>query len=76
MSSTNAGEVGGFETFRARGNESHTIATALHGAGYRTGMADKYLNGLEDDPGHIPPGWDDLTSANTSCTTCTQTRTS
>lgn len=56
---TNAGEVGGFETFRARGNESHTIATALHEAGYRTGLAGKYLNGLENDPGHIPPGWDD-----------------
>lgn len=56
---TNAGEVGGFETFRTRGNESHTLATALHAAGYRTGMAGKYLNGLEDDPGHIPPGWDD-----------------
>ncbi|MGW6696250.1 sulfatase family protein [Nocardia sp. NPDC055049] len=56
---TNAGEVGGFDTFRARGNESHTIATTLHDAGYRTGMAGKYLNGLEHDPGHIPPGWDD-----------------
>lgn len=56
---TNAGEVGGFETFRARGNESHTIATALDNVGYRTGMAGKYLNGLEDDPGHIPPGWDE-----------------
>ncbi|MEU4317123.1 sulfatase [Nocardia sp. NPDC024068] len=56
---TNSGPVGGFETFRAGGNESHTVATALHDAGYRTGMAGKYLNGLEDDPGHIPPGWDD-----------------
>ncbi|WP_232542421.1 sulfatase-like hydrolase/transferase [Nocardia bovistercoris] len=56
---TNAGPVGGFEAFRANGNESRTFVTALHGAGYRTGMAGKYLNGLEDDPGHIPPGWDD-----------------
>ncbi|MFI6225158.1 sulfatase-like hydrolase/transferase [Nocardia salmonicida] len=56
---TNAGEVGGFDTFRAGGSESHTIATTLHDAGYRTGMAGKYLNGLEHDPGHIPPGWDD-----------------
>ncbi|MET7767174.1 sulfatase-like hydrolase/transferase [Nocardia sp. NPDC005366] len=56
---TNAGEVGGFEAFRDNGNESHTIATYLHDAGYRTGMAGKYLNGLEHDPGHIPPGWDD-----------------
>ncbi|WP_327149435.1 sulfatase family protein [Nocardia sp. NBC_01329] len=56
---TNSGPVGGFESFRANGNESHTVATALHNAGYRTGMAGKYLNGLEHDPGHIPPGWDD-----------------
>ncbi|WP_330229133.1 sulfatase [Nocardia sp. NBC_00508] len=56
---TNSGEVGGFETFRANGNEQHTIATYLQDAGYRTGMAGKYLNGLEDDPGHLPPGWDD-----------------
>ncbi|MEV6335159.1 sulfatase-like hydrolase/transferase [Nocardia vinacea] len=56
---TNSGEVGGFEAFRANGNESHTIATYLHDAGYRTGMAGKYLNGLEHDPDHIPPGWDD-----------------
>lgn len=56
---TNAGPVGGFETFRANGNESRTFVKALHDNGYRTGMAGKYLNGLEDDPGHIPPGWDD-----------------
>lgn len=56
---TNSGEVGGFDTFRRKGNESHTIATTLHDAGYRTGMAGKYLNGLEHDPNHIPPGWDD-----------------
>ncbi|MBF6353685.1 sulfatase-like hydrolase/transferase [Nocardia higoensis] len=56
---TNAGPVGGFETFRANGNESRTFVTALRDSGYRTGMAGKYLNGLEDDPGHIPPGWDD-----------------
>lgn len=56
---TNAGPVGGFESFRDNGNENHTIATVLHDAGYRTGMAGKYLNGLENDPGHIPPGWDD-----------------
>ncbi|WP_405182826.1 sulfatase [Nocardia sp. NBC_01377] len=56
---TNGGEVGGFEAFRDNGNESHTIATYLHEAGYRTGMAGKYLNGLEHDPDHIPAGWDD-----------------
>lgn len=56
---TNAGPVGGFESFRDNGNEDHTIATVLHDVGYRTGMAGKYLNGLENDPSHIPPGWDD-----------------
>lgn len=56
---TNAGDVGGFDAFRDNGNESSTIATYLHDAGYRTGMAGKYLNGLEHDPDHIPPGWDD-----------------
>ncbi|WP_157108543.1 sulfatase family protein [Aldersonia kunmingensis] len=56
---TNGGEVGGFEAFRKNGNESHTIATTLQNAGYRTGMAGKYLNGLENDPTHIPPGWDE-----------------
>ncbi|MFR9751359.1 sulfatase [Nocardia sp. 004] len=56
---TNAGEVGGLDAFRENGNEQHTIATYLHDAGYRTGMAGKYLNGLEEDPTHIPPGWDD-----------------
>ncbi|MBJ8344747.1 sulfatase-like hydrolase/transferase [Antrihabitans sp. YC2-6] len=56
---TNGGEVGGFDAFRDNGNEQATIATYLHDAGYRTGMAGKYLNGLEHDRGHIPPGWDD-----------------
>ncbi|HEY7594851.1 MAG TPA: sulfatase [Actinophytocola sp.] len=54
---TNSGEVGGFETFVANGNEDHTVARYLHDAGYRTGLAGKYLNGLEKDPAHIPPGW-------------------
>ncbi|MGK2319217.1 sulfatase family protein [Gordonia rhizosphera] len=56
---TNAGPVGGFDSFVRNGNERSTIATYLQGAGYRTGMAGKYLNGLENSPAHIPPGWDD-----------------
>ncbi|MEV0379441.1 sulfatase [Nonomuraea sp. NPDC050643] len=56
---TNFGEWGGFETFEAKGNEDKTFVKRLHDAGYRTGMAGKYLNGLEDSPEHIPPGWDD-----------------
>ncbi|MEV6032977.1 sulfatase [Nonomuraea sp. NPDC052116] len=56
---TNFGEFGGFAAFEANGNENRTFVKYLHDAGYRTGMAGKYLNGLEDSPEHIPPGWDD-----------------
>lgn len=56
---TNFGDWGGFEAFEGNGNEDRTFVKRLHDAGYRTGMAGKYLNGLEDHPGHIPPGWDD-----------------
>ncbi|MFB4279770.1 sulfatase [Nonomuraea sp. MTCD27] len=56
---TNYGEWGGYAAFEAAGNESRTFVKHLHDAGYRTGMAGKYLNGLEEKPGHIPPGWDD-----------------
>lgn len=49
-------------------NNSSTLATWLHNAGYRTGLVGKYLNfyGFNrdtttpvDDPTYIPPGWDD-----------------
>jgi len=43
---------GGFPAFRDRS----TIATRLHGAGYRTGLFGKYLNNYPGD--YIPPGWD------------------
>jgi N-acetylglucosamine-6-sulfatase len=56
---TNGGEQGGWKTFAAGGNEEHTFARHLHDAGWRTGMYGKYLNDIEEDPGHIPPGWDD-----------------
>ncbi len=49
---------GGFEDFR----DAATIATVLHGAGYRTGLFGKYLNGYgtrAQDLTYIPPGWDD-----------------
>jgi len=50
---------GGFPTFR--GSEASTIATWLHGAGYRTSLVGKYLNAyaLGAGEGYIPPGWDD-----------------
>ena len=42
---------------RSRGLEDSTIATWLRRAGYRTAFVGKYLNGYEDDPTHVPPGW-------------------
>jgi arylsulfatase A-like enzyme len=42
-------------------DDTTTIATMLHGAGYRTGFLGKYLNGYPFAPGHIvPPGWDNF----------------
>jgi arylsulfatase A-like enzyme len=43
---------GGFGSFR----DSATIATRLHGAGYRTAWFGKYLNGYGGR--YVPPGWD------------------
>ena len=56
----------GFPAFYASGEESVTLATLLHDAGYETALIGKYLNGyvLADDPRvpiprtYIPPGWD------------------
>jgi N-acetylglucosamine-6-sulfatase len=56
----------GFPAFYASGEESNTLATLLHDAGYDTALIGKYLNGyvLADDPRipiprtYIPPGWD------------------
>lgn len=53
----NAGDFGGWETFVRNGNEQRTIALYLQRAGYKTGFVGKYLNGIENDPLHIPPGW-------------------
>lgn len=54
----NGGPDGGWEAFRP--SESSTIATALHGAGYRTALIGKYLNGygVGSEP-YVPPGWDE-----------------
>ncbi|WP_030173642.1 sulfatase family protein [Spirillospora albida] len=60
---TNDPPLGGFEVFRDKGNEQSTFATALQGAGYRTALMGKYLNGYEptNEQGasrtHVPPGW-------------------
>jgi arylsulfatase A-like enzyme len=52
----NRGEHGGYGAF----DDSTTLATALQGAGYRTGLFGKYLNGYgeDDNPTYVPPGWD------------------
>jgi N-acetylglucosamine-6-sulfatase len=52
--------LGGFEKFHSSEDEKSTITTWLHGAGYRTGLLGKYLNGYPNsvDPTFVPPGWD------------------
>jgi arylsulfatase A-like enzyme len=48
--------MGGFPAF----DDSSTVATWLHDAGYATGLFGKYLNGYRGDTKtkYIPPGWD------------------
>jgi N-acetylglucosamine-6-sulfatase len=36
---------GGWQAYRQNGNEADNVATRLQGAGYRTGLFGKYLNG-------------------------------
>jgi N-acetylglucosamine-6-sulfatase len=59
---SNTAPNGGFGRFYDYGLESSTIATWLHGAGYRTGLFGKYLNGYPEqapvDLTYVPPGWD------------------
>ena len=65
---TNGGKDGGWRVFRAAGGEEQTFATALHGAGYRTGLLGKYLNGYQrpvDRLAPIPLGWDEWVAAST-----------
>ncbi|HEY7516143.1 MAG TPA: sulfatase [Vicinamibacteria bacterium] len=54
----NDAPAGGFPAFRRR--EASTVATWLKGAGYRTALVGKYMNGfpigVPDD--YVPPGWD------------------
>ena len=52
----NQGLKGGWPAFQPL--ESDTIATALQGAGYRTGLIGKYLNGYKGEEVYVPPGWD------------------
>ena len=41
-------------------DDRSTLATGLHGAGYRTGLFGKYLDGYQHAAvtGYVPPGWD------------------
>lgn len=50
---------GGFRKFFEMGQEQQTFAVTMQGAGYRTALMGKYLNGypLPAAPLHIPPGW-------------------
>lgn len=55
---TNAGSQGGMGAFNGNGNDAKTIAVQLkRDAGYATGMIGKYMNGIADVPGYVPPGW-------------------
>ena len=51
------GTYGGWHHVHDVALEGSTLATWLHGAGYRTGLVGKYLNGY-DDLSYVPPGWD------------------
>ncbi|MFL5736275.1 MAG: sulfatase-like hydrolase/transferase [Actinomycetota bacterium] len=49
---------GGFQTFTDEGEDTSTVATWLQGAGYRTALVGKYLNGYDGDAAtYVPPGW-------------------
>ena len=58
---TNLWPTGGFAKAYVDGIEQATFATALQGAGYRTALFGKYLNGypFKTEPTYIPPGWDE-----------------
>ena len=51
--------AGGYAGFVSTGAENDTVATRLQDAGYRTAFTGKYLNGYENDPSVVPPGWDE-----------------
>src|SRR5215218_11025406 len=52
---------GGYTGFKARGANTHNLATWLQTAGYRTIHIGKFLNGYGDEPfdegKDVPPGW-------------------
>ena len=60
---SNTAPNGGFGRFYGKKLEDSTIATWLKGAGYRTGLFGKYLNGYPEQAPvartYVPPGWSD-----------------
>lgn len=59
---TNSGDAGGYDTFMAWNNDQRTFGTTLKGAGYRTAMMGKYLNGYQPGTSEpktqgVPMGW-------------------
>jgi N-acetylglucosamine-6-sulfatase len=54
----NNGVFNFFEEFLGAG-ESQSMAVRMKAAGYKTGFLGKYLNGYENQPSHVPPGWDE-----------------
>jgi arylsulfatase A-like enzyme len=54
---SNGGPRGGWRAFRDGGGEARGFPVRLQQAGYRTALIGKYLNGYEQAPDHIPPGW-------------------
>lgn len=57
---------GGFEAFRRLERYRSTHATWLDGAGYTTGYFGKFMNGYEEFPNFVPPGWDRWYAANSA----------
>ena len=55
---TNVGSDGGYAAYNANGDPSRSFAVALQGAGYRTAMMGKYLNGYQPKQNGPAPGWD------------------
>lgn len=51
------GPDAGGQAYRNKGHELDNVATRLNGAGYRTALIGKYLNGMKDKT-IVPPGWD------------------
>jgi N-acetylglucosamine-6-sulfatase len=63
----NSGSLGGATGFLKNGGEQVTLATMLDGAGYRTALVGKYLNGYTTSSfTRVPPGWDEWRAFSTS----------